>query len=252
MLPHLGASTAEANLNAARRAAEQLIAYDRRGVTKYVVNKGVPEGLDETYQELAYHLGYMARHYLGSYESVTRIECSFYGELGQFAQWLLPSVVAGVAPDFEAGSDIAEAESFLDEMGITYQVRDVDNTKGYGESISVDLFEGKDTIKRASLRGTVAEGLPVVSRINDFDRLYIEVKGHSLFAIYPDRPGVMAKITAACAEADLNIEDMRCPHNQTRERSVAMLRTNRPVPANVVERIRADVDPEVVFAVSLK
>jgi len=38
MLPHLGASTVEANNNAAQRSAEQLIAYDENGDTTYVVN----------------------------------------------------------------------------------------------------------------------------------------------------------------------------------------------------------------------
>lgn len=251
MLPHLGASTHEANLNAATRAAEQLIAYDQRGVTKFVVNEGVPEGLDDTYQELAYQIGYIARHYLGSSKSVSRLECCFYGELGQFERWLLPPVVAGISPDFESGMDFEEAEAFLKEMGVGLEIREAADDKRYGESLSVDLFEGDKTIKRVSLRGTIAEGIPVISRINDFERLYVEPRGHSLFAIYPDRPGVMAKITAACADADINIEDMRCPHNQTRDRSVAMLKTNRPVPQEVVERIRGEIEPEVVFAVSI-
>lgn len=251
MVPHLGASTYEANLNAATRAAEQLIAYDQRGVTKFVVNEGVPEGLDSTFQELAFQIGYIARHYLGSTQSVTRLECGFFGELGQFERWLLPSVVAGISPDFESGMDFDEAQDFLDEMGISLKIRDTAKEKRFGESVSLDLFEGDKTIKRVSLRGTVAEGIPVLSRINDFERLYIEPRGHSLFAIYPDRPGIMAKITAACAEADINIDDMRCPHNQTRDHSVAMLKTSAAVPKSVIERIRKEINPEVVFAVSI-
>lgn len=38
MLPHLGASTDEANYNAARRAAEQLIELDEKGSSPYIVN----------------------------------------------------------------------------------------------------------------------------------------------------------------------------------------------------------------------
>ena len=49
MLPHLGASTKEANLNAAKQAAEQTIAYKERGVTNCVVNKGIPDELDAKY-----------------------------------------------------------------------------------------------------------------------------------------------------------------------------------------------------------
>ena len=39
MLPHLGANTVEANLNAARKSAEQTIAYFETGDTSCVVNK---------------------------------------------------------------------------------------------------------------------------------------------------------------------------------------------------------------------
>ena len=38
MLPHLGASTKEANYKAALHAAEQLIALDREGKSAFVVN----------------------------------------------------------------------------------------------------------------------------------------------------------------------------------------------------------------------
>jgi len=79
MLPHLGASTQEANQTAARRAAEQLLAYVSRGITKYVVNKGVPDDLDEAFQDLAYHIAYVARRYLGADSPVRRIECTLYG-----------------------------------------------------------------------------------------------------------------------------------------------------------------------------
>lgn len=38
MMPHLGASTAEANYNAAKRAADQLIDLDAKGTSNYIVN----------------------------------------------------------------------------------------------------------------------------------------------------------------------------------------------------------------------
>ena len=41
MLPHLGASTKEANFNAASRAATQIIGLDDKGIASYVVNRDV-------------------------------------------------------------------------------------------------------------------------------------------------------------------------------------------------------------------
>lgn len=251
MLPHLGASTVEANRNAARRAAEQLIAYVGRGVTTHVVNRGVPEGLDETYQQLAYQIACVARHYLGTEQSVRSIECSFYGELAEYAKWFLSPIVAGISADFDALQDPQDAEEYLRGKGISLEVRVPDETKGYGRSMTVDLLAGRDPIRHASVRGTIAEGHVVVSRVNEFDGLYFQPQGHSLVAVYRDRPGVIAKITGACADANLNIEDIRAPHDPSAVMAMAVLKTNSPVPQEVAQRIQQDIDADVAFAMTI-
>ena len=251
MLPHLGASTREANRNAALRAAEQLIAYAERGVTRYVVNKAVPDGLDEQYQELAFQIARVARHCVGLDCSVNRVECSFYGELQQFAEWLLPPVVAGISSEFDPLEGLDEARGFLQERGITLHVRETDERKQYGNSMTCDLISEDDVMQHVSIRGTIAEGNLVISRINEFDKLYVATKGHTLVVSYVDRPGVLASITGACAKADINIDDIRCPHDKSGRKSVAVLKTNRAVPADVVDRIKSETDCEIVFAISL-
>lgn len=251
MLPHLGASTVEANRNAARRAAEQIIAYVERGVTRHVVNKGIPDDLDEAYQQLAYHIARVARHYLGAERSVRRIECSFYGTLSQHAQWFLSPIVAGISFEFDPLRNAQDAEEFLAEKGISYEVRQADANKSYGNSMTVDLLEGATTIRQVSVRGTVTEGNLMISRIGDFDKLYFQPQGHSLIVVYRDRPGVLTRITGACADADLNIEEIRTPLDRSRTRAMAVLKTNRTVDAAVVSRIRDEVDAEVAFAMSI-
>ncbi|OGV81385.1 MAG: hypothetical protein A3K19_07995 [Lentisphaerae bacterium RIFOXYB12_FULL_65_16] len=251
MLPHLGANTYEANTNAARRAAEQLVAYVERGVNKYVVNRGVPEGLDEIFQQLAFQVAAMARHYLGTDKSVRRIECSFYGGLEPYAKWLLPPILAGISSGFDPLGDPQEAEDYLAQKGITFDVRPADEKKGYGRSITVDLMEGKDPIRQVSVRGTIAEGNIVISRIDDFHKLYFQLSGHNLIVVYKDRPGVLARVTGACAAENINIEDMRAPHNRGTTKSLALVKTNLPVPAKVVERLAQEVSPEAIFALSI-
>uniref|UniRef100_UPI00356A16A4 3-phosphoglycerate dehydrogenase n=1 Tax=Pontiella sp. TaxID=2837462 RepID=UPI00356A16A4 len=81
MLPHLGASTVEANWNAAHRSATQLIGYDDKGIASYVVNRDVPEGLDKAYSELAFALAHTCRGIAGGNKKLKLIETSFYGDL---------------------------------------------------------------------------------------------------------------------------------------------------------------------------
>jgi D-3-phosphoglycerate dehydrogenase len=251
MLPHLGANTHEANSTAARRAAEQLIAYAEKGVTTYVVNKGVPDGLSEEYQQLAYHVALVARHYLGGARPVHQIKCSFYGGLGPFAKWFLPPICAALSPEFDPLQDPEEAQMFLTERGIALETRAGDESKHYGNSMTIDLIEADSAVGRVSVRGTIAEGNMMISRINDFDQLYFVPKGHVLMVQYVDRPGVLAGITGACAEAGLNIDDIRAPRDSRNEKAIAVLKTNRAVPAEVVARIQRDITPEVAVAMTI-
>lgn len=249
MLPHLGASTNEANLTAARRAAEQLIAYLEQGITTFVVNKDLPDGLDAQYQYLAYCIARIGHRYLGNLP-VRRIECSFYGSLQPFSKWFMSPIVAGISPESKAARVLAEdAETYLRDKGISVEIREPDAGKKYGNSITIDLFAGEgSSLQEVSIRGTIAEGLTMISRIDDFQRLYFEPKGSSFIAVYKDRPGVLAKITAALAWAGINIEDIHAPHDQKGMKSLAVVKVNQPVPEAIVERIKQEIEAEVAFS----
>jgi len=135
MLPHLGASTVEANTNAARKAANQLIGYIERGISTFVVNKSVPDGLKPQFQQLAIALGKISHGYLGSDSSPLEIQCSFYGSLNEFNKWLIPSVLAGITSN-SAINDYDSAEAYLKQKGIDLKIRETDESKNYGESIT--------------------------------------------------------------------------------------------------------------------
>jgi D-3-phosphoglycerate dehydrogenase / 2-oxoglutarate reductase len=249
MLPHLGASTKEANFNAAKRAAEQTLAYFEKGVTACVVNKAVPDGLDEQYQSLAHILADIASSYLGS-KPPHKIETSFYGELNKYGKWMLSPITAGICSEFDPFLDAADAESFLTERGIEVEDRPVDEGKKYGQSITIDLFEGSDTINKVSIRGTIAEGKLMISRINDFQNLYLEPTGHNLFVGYSDAPGVIGKIASILGENNINIIDLRAPQDLKLGKSLAAIKTNTPVNDDVLAQIKTAVNACVAFVYS--
>lgn len=244
MLPHLGASTHEANYNAARRSAEQLIEFDDKGITSYIVNRDIPEGLDPAFGDLAFTLARLCRHVAGREHQLKLIETSFYGTLKPYAEWLLIPMVAALSEDFDRSMDVGAARRFLQERGIDYVDRVTDGHKGFHNSMTIDLTVsvGDGTLKRHSVRGTVAEGNLMVARINDFDKLYFEPTGHIVLFTYKDRPGVIGRIGAALAEAGINIEDMRNPHDPKGERSVAILQVNQPVPPELVQKIAGSIE----------
>ncbi len=240
MLPHLGASTSEANAEAARRAGQQTTDYFTRGIARHVVNQTVPDDLNEEHQRLAFYLAKVAHAYLGS--QPRKIEVTFYGDLNRFAQYLIPPIVSGMTSDFDPYFDHRDASEFLEQQGIHYEIRDSDDSKKYGCSITLDLLGGDGKkYERVSVRGTVVEGRLMVSRIDTFDHLYFDPAGHSLLVVYDDRPGQLARITTALAAHDVNIVDVRSPQDH-QGRAIAVVKVNQALTKDVLNEIKTAVD----------
>ncbi|MBN1558457.1 MAG: hypothetical protein JW951_09975 [Lentisphaerae bacterium] len=253
MLPHLGASTQEANANAARRAAEELIEFDFKGITSFIVNRDIPEGLDVSYCDLANTLARLCRCMVGRDATPKLIQTSIYGLLEPYAEWLLVPIVAGIWDDFDRSMDSAAARTFLKDMGIDYVNRPTDPAKGYENSITVDMTAsaGTGSLRSVSIRGTVAEGILMVSRINEFNKLWFEPIGHNVMFLYDDRPGVLGAIGVNLARAGINIEDVRNPHDDKTNHSLAIMKVNGMVSEDLIRRISDEIDALSAFSIKL-
>ena len=191
----------------------------------------------------------LCRSAFGDDAKISSIETSVYGALQPYAEWLIVPILTALYNDFERSMDHGAAQTFLDQMGIAYLDRTTDERKGYGDSITIDLVGGcsADELRRVSVRGTIAENVLMVSRINDFDRLYVEPQGHMVVFIFADRPGVLAQITQHIADAGLNIEDVRNPHNEDGGKSIAILKVNEAVSSALIDQIAAEIEADTAF-----
>ncbi len=251
MLPHLGASTAEANYNAAMRSAEQIIDYYEKGITSCVVNKDLPDGMDEKYQELANAITVLSRAYLGKGHSPHKIETSFYGKLSQFDKWMTAPILRGICPDFIPSDEAVNTDEYLEKCGVTISNREVDDLKKYGESMTIDMFEGHQTIDKVSIRGTITEGNLMISRINYFDKLYLDPSGHILFVEYQDKPGVIGKVTSILGNHGININGIRSPQDEQKKNSLLTVKTENTISQELIDEIEKAVDAKKVFYVNL-
>jgi len=82
----------------------------------------------------------------------------------------------------------------------------------------------------------------MISRINDFDKLYFEPVGAAALFIYKDRPGVIGQIGNALAAAGVNIDDMRNPHDPSGENSLALMKISQEIDCELVDQIAAQID----------
>ena len=181
---------------------------------------------------------------IGKNTKLSKIETSFYGELQKFGNWLTVPVVCALSDEFDRSMDEKAAIDYLADMGIDYDIRPVDASKGYGNTITVDLVARVDeeSLKRISVRGTVAEGHLMISRIGGFNGLYFEPKGHLALFTYCDRPGVLSEIAGTMAAEGINIDDVRNPHDDSGKRSIAILKVSQPVSDEILEKVAAKID----------
>ncbi len=138
-------------------------------------------------------------------------------------------------------------------MGIGYVDREVDNQKGYGNSITVDMTAdtGPGGLRNVSIRGTIAEGITMVARIDEFQKLYFEPVGPTAFFLYDDRPGVLGTIASKLAGNGINIEDVRNPHDPKTNRSLAILKVNQPVSAELANEIGKAIEAHTAVSIVL-
>jgi D-3-phosphoglycerate dehydrogenase len=242
MLPHIGANTKEANYTAAVRAASQIVGYVDQGVSSYIVNRATPQGLNPLYQKLGFFLGKVANAWAGHQPHT--LETSIYGDIHKFSKYILPPVVLGMSQDFDPTWAYEDCLKYLDKQGVSLTDRDVDDTKGYGSSLTVDLLSGKEKeYNKVSIRGTITEGLPMIARIDDFDGVYFNPIGHSLMIRYPDRPGQLARITKFLSKSHVNILDIRCPQNKA-GKSLAIISLDDKISDEVLADIEDITDAD--------
>ncbi|MCR5183792.1 MAG: ACT domain-containing protein [Opitutales bacterium] len=250
VLPHLGANTEEANRNAAKRAAEQVIAYFERGDTSCVVNAQGPVGLDPLQLQLAKMLATLGR-LVGGNGAIRRVDCTLGGSLRQFRKWFTPRILEGVLPEAEKNLNWAAAEDSLREHGVIYRAKEplVGNVEE--DSIVVEVVSERDgSTLTSTVRGIVAENAPIVSTINGFKGLYFDLTGNLLFVRYTDRPGVLAHVTKVLADAEINIENISAPIDHSISETLAVIKTNKPVSGAEVSAVMTLVKAIDAFAVT--
>ena len=92
----------------------------------------------------------------------------------------------------------------------------------------------------------------MVTRINDFDKLYFEPVGTSILAIYNDQPGVIGSIAGILGTNGINIEDIRAPHDSKGEKSMAVLLTGSVADHTVLNDIQSAIEADSVVSLNIK
>ena len=236
--PHLGASTNEAQENVALQVAEQISDYLLTGAVSNALNSPSVSAEEaprlKPFVALTEKLGALAGQMVDF--GIKAIDIAYEGEVAKLnTRPLTAAALAGVMRPMLAEVNMVSAPAVAKERGITVLESKQDDSPIYESLIRITITTEKG--KRA-FAGTVQAGAPRV----------VEVKGMELDAPFApvmlyvnnlDKPGFIAAIGAALAEANINIATFNLGRVSAGDDAIALIGVDQEPAETLMEKISA-------------
>jgi D-3-phosphoglycerate dehydrogenase len=239
LTPHLGASTAEAQVAVATEVAAQVLDVLDGRPARYAVN--APLLTPETAQAIApfLPLAEILGRFFAQFNrtGVRTLTLEIAGEPAAFdASPLTAAVLRGLLETATTERvNLINAAALAKARGITVVER---KTPDAGPFASLLTVSGQADGETTTVAGTVALGEPRLVRINDY---WIDMAPAEIMLIthHQDKPGTMGRIGLMLGEADVNISAMHLARSAPRADALMILALDDDVPPAVAEAIRA-------------
>jgi D-3-phosphoglycerate dehydrogenase / 2-oxoglutarate reductase len=238
LTPHLGASTAEAQVRVAEEACEQVIDVLAGRSARYAVN--APLLTPETARAIAPYLPFTenlarigAQYFRGAVKTLT---VDVAGDLANFdASQLAAAALRGVLENATSERvNLINAAFLARNRGLTVNERKTSDAGTFASLITLTL-EG-DTGK-AVIAGTISNGEPRLVRLDDY---WLEMVPSPLMVVtrHQDKPGTMGRIGLMLGEADVNISSMTLARRAPSQDALMLLAVDDEVPDAVAAAIK--------------
>src|SRR6187401_2399037 len=243
LTPHLGASTAEAQVLVAEEVAAQVLDVLDGRSARYAVN--APLLTPETaraigpYLPLAEILGrFFAQFSRGGVRTLT---LEIAGELAEHdASPLTAAVLRGLLETVTTERvNLVNAGALAKARGISLVERKTRDAGAYATQLTLSS-DGSPGGRGITVGGTVAGGEARITRLGGY-RLDMEPTDVMLITRHTDKPGMVGRIGAMLGEADVNISAMHLARTRPREDALMILALDDDVSPKVEAAIR-DLD----------
>lgn len=239
LTPHLGASTAEAQVAVAVEVAEQILEVLDGRPAKYAVN--APLLTPETAKAIA--------PYLPLAETLGQV----LAQLAHAAPRTLTVEIAGEPAAYDASSIVAAVLRGLLETTTTERVNLVNagflakargitvverKTPDAGHYASLLTLTAEGEGEQTTIAGTVTGGDPRITRLGEHT-MNLAPAAFMLITRHHDRPGTMGRIGQILGQADVNISAMTLARSAPRADAFMVLALDEEAPQAVVDSIRA-------------
>ncbi len=239
--PHLGASTAEAQLNVAIDVAAEAYNFLKGVPFKNAINlPSIPADIlahVQPYLELAEKLGKLITNTLTA--AIERIEIIYAGDIvDKEVDTLTRTVLKGILSEHIGSAGMVNdvnAPTLAKGRGIEYIDSRSSKSKGYTNLITVKVKTAKE---EKEVSGTILNGYG--PRIVNVDGFTVDFKltGNLLMMEHTDQPGIIGDIGKVLGEAGINIATMQVGRNEVGGKAVAFLMIDNLADESVLEEIK--------------
>ena len=237
LTPHLGASTAEAQVRVAEEACEQVIDVLAGRSARYAVNAPLltPETARAiaSYIPLTVTLGRIAAQYLRG--AVKTLTVDVAGEIAAHdASQLTAAAIRGVLENSTTERvNLINAAFLARSRGMGVNERKSSEAGTFASLVTLTLEGDRRT---AVVAGTVANGEPRLVRIDDY-WLDLAPTPLMLLSHHRDQPGIVGRIGLILGESDVNISSMHLGRSSPRQEALMVLALDDDIPDQAVAAI---------------
>jgi D-3-phosphoglycerate dehydrogenase len=253
-LPHLGASTDEAQEKAGVSVAKSVrlalageLVPDAVNVQGGVIAEDVKPGLP-----LAENLGRIFTALAGGVAA--RLDVEVRGEIARHDVKVMElATLKGVFTDIaeEASVSYVNAPLFAQERGVEVHLTTSADSPRYRNLITVRGTLPTGEI--VSVSGTLSGARKMVEKIVEVDgyEVDVELATHLAFFRYTDRPGVIGTLGQILGTAGVNVAGMQVARDEKGGQALITLTVDSAIPAEVVEEIAAAISADWARSVNL-
>ncbi len=241
--PHLGASTHEAQVTAARDVAEQFVAIIKGEQPRYAINAPfiAPEAMSTLapFAKVASKVGKLAYHLAQG--QLKNIKIRYEGEIANYdTKALKAAVLGGLLEEVsETQVNLVNANLIAAQRGLTVVEEKEVTCLNYASLIKVEVLTSQGT---TTVAGTILNKEPHIVQLNNYWLNFAPADGHFLFADHLDRPGLISAVSKVCGDGDVNISAMYVGRLKKRGQAIMVLALDEPLNEAQLKKIQAVPD----------
>jgi D-3-phosphoglycerate dehydrogenase len=235
--PHLGASTAQAQVNVAVAVAEQVRDYLTANLIRNAVNvpSVSPELMDQVrpYLVLAEKLGRFQGQLCAG--AIEQVEVEYAGEVAELnVAPITIAVLKGLLEPVTERVNMVNAPMIAQQHGIKVVESKASRPQDFASAISVQVRGCTDRL----IAGAIFHGdQPRIVRIDDF-MLEAIPEGATILITNRDQPGVVGTVGSLLGEEAINISRMQLALVRERNEAAMLVNVDSPPTDRVMERLR--------------